>query len=95
LLQYEDDLIRSCVSKNFLPKVMCLTAVARPRFDSHRNVTFDRKIGVFPFIIKVPAKRTSVNRVAGTMETKPILSVTRAIIRSFYINKVLPFIMDK
>jgi len=33
--------------------------------------------------------------VAGTMETKPILSVTRAIIRSFYINKVLPFIMDK
>ncbi|XP_024628802.2 uncharacterized protein [Medicago truncatula] len=84
-----------CVSKNFLPKVMFLAAVARPRFDSHRNVTFDGKIGVFPFVIREPAKRTSVNRVAGTMETKPILSVTRAIIRSFYINKVLPSVMDK
>lgn len=95
MLQDEDDPIRSCVSKNFLPKVMFLAAVARPRFDSHRNVTFDGKIGVFPFVIREPAKRTSVNRVAGTMETKPILSVTRAIIRSFYINKVLPSVMDK
>lgn len=95
LLQDEDDPIRSCVSKNFLPKVMFLAAVARPRFDSHRNVTFDGKIGVFPFVIREPAKRTSVNRVAGTMETKPILSVTRAITRSFYINKVLPSLMDK
>jgi hypothetical protein len=94
LLQDEDDPTRHCVSKNFLPKVMFLAAVARPRFDSHRNVTFDGKIGVFPFVIKEPAKRTSVNRVAGTMETKPILSVTRAIIRSFYIDKVLPSVMD-
>jgi len=95
LFQDEDDLICNCVSNKFLPKAMCLAAVARPIFDSHRNVTFDGKIGVFPFVIREPSKRTSVNRVAGTMKTKPILSITIAIIRSFYINKVLPSIMDK
>ncbi|XP_028193314.1 uncharacterized protein LOC114378929 [Glycine soja] len=90
LLPDEDKPHRSCKSKNFVPKVMFLTAVARPRFDSEKNVTFSGKIGIFPFVTQEPAKRTSVNRVAGTMETKAITSINRDLIRSVFIEKVLP-----
>lgn len=75
LLPDEEDPIRNCKSKNFIAKVMFLDALARTRFDSQGNEIFSGKIGVFPFVTKEPAKRTSVNRVAGTLETKPILSV--------------------
>ncbi|XP_050207663.1 uncharacterized protein LOC126657082 [Mercurialis annua] len=56
---------------------MFLAAVARPRIDTNSGQSFDGKIGIWPFMFKEPAKRTSKNRVAGTMETKPILSVTK------------------
>lgn len=74
---------------------MFLAAVARPRFDVQGNVSFSGKIGIFPFITKEPAKRSSVNRPAGTLETKSMTSVGRDIIRSFYINKVLKAIREK
>ena len=54
---------------------MFLVAIARPRFDAQGNEVFSIKIGVFPFVTHEPAKRTSVNRFAGTIETKPITSV--------------------
>ncbi|XP_022042259.2 uncharacterized protein LOC110944923 [Helianthus annuus] len=38
------------------------------------------------------AKRSSKNHVAGTLETKPILSVTKEVTRSWLIEKVLPAI---
>ena len=56
---------------------MVLAAVARPRFDSSGNQEFDGKIGIFPFTYKEPAKHTSKNCVAGTVETKPVSSVTK------------------
>ena len=90
LLPEERDPVRSCKSKNFLLKIMFLAAVARPRFDSEGNETFSGKIGIFPFVTKEPAKRSSANRVAGTLETKPINSVGRETCRSFLINKVPP-----
>ena len=40
-------------------------------------------------------KRSSKNRVAGTLETKPILSVTKDVMRSCLIQKVLPAIRAK
>ncbi|XP_050920259.1 uncharacterized protein LOC127137895 [Lathyrus oleraceus] len=95
LLPEEDEPHRTCKSKNFIAKVMFLVALTRPRFDSQGNEIFSGKIGIFPFVTQEPAKRTSVNRVAGTMETKAITSVNRDVIRSFLIEKVLPAIKEK
>ncbi|KAI5386953.1 hypothetical protein KIW84_073192 [Lathyrus oleraceus] len=95
LLPEEDEPHRTCKSKNFIAKVMFLVALTRPRFDSQGNEIFSGKIGIFPFVTQEPAKRTSANRVAGTMETKAITSVNRDVIRSFLIEKVLPAIKEK
>ncbi|KAL7098802.1 hypothetical protein ACP275_09G041400 [Erythranthe tilingii] len=55
-------------------------AIARPKFDEQGNEIFSGKIGVFSLVTREPAKRNSVNRVAGTLETKPIASVKRDVI---------------
>ncbi|WOG92956.1 hypothetical protein DCAR_0312234 [Daucus carota subsp. sativus] len=95
LLLDEGEPHRTCKSKNFVDKVMFLAAVARPRFDAEGNVTFSGKLGIWPFVTKEPAKRSSVNRPAGTLETKAMTSVGRDVIRSFYINKLLKAIREK
>ncbi|GAA0162730.1 hypothetical protein LIER_18760 [Lithospermum erythrorhizon] len=74
---------------------MFLAALARPCFDTYGNVLFDGKIGIFSFIYKEPAKRKSKNRVAGTLVTKPILSITQDVIRSCLIEKVFHAIKEK
>ncbi|XP_058756226.1 uncharacterized protein LOC131629457 [Vicia villosa] len=89
LLANEDDPYRTCRNKNYIQKV------ARPRFDDEDNVTFTGKIGVFPLVDKVPAKRSSVNRTTGTLETKPITSITKEVSRMFLINKILAAIKEK
>lgn len=78
---------RTCRSKNNIPKIMFLTAVSRPRFDANGDCTFDGNIGCFPLVTYEPAKRSSVNWPAGTMEMKPIASITKEVIRDFMINK--------
>ena len=50
---------------------------------------------MFPLVTKVPARRSSVNRAAGTLETKPITSINKEVSRMFFINKVLPAIKEK
>ena len=94
-LPYEDDPMRTCKNKNFIEKVMFLVALARLRFDAQGNAIFFGKIGVFPFVVQEPAKRNSVNRVAGTLETKPLTLVRREVMRSYLIEKVLPAIKAK
>lgn len=59
LLPEEREPLRTCKNKRFITKVMFLAAVARPRFDTIRNQEFSGKIGIFPFIYKEPAKRSS------------------------------------
>lgn len=86
---------RTCKGKKFIPKVMFLAAVARPRFDSRKNQFFNGKIGIFPMVYKEAAKRSSKNRPAGTMETKPIQSITRDVIKKTLIDEVLPAIRAK
>jgi hypothetical protein len=56
--------------------------------------TFDGKIGMWPFIKQVEAQRDSVNRPAGTIETKCV-TVTKAVYREFMIEKVIPAIKEK
>ncbi|XP_026438869.1 uncharacterized protein LOC113337402 [Papaver somniferum] len=91
----EEEPLRTCHSKRFLPKVMFLSAVARPRFDAAGNVIFDGKIGIWAFVFMVAAQRTSKNRVAGTIEMRPMKSVTKIVTRSFLIEKLLPAIKQK
>ncbi|KAI5439312.1 hypothetical protein KIW84_024911 [Lathyrus oleraceus] len=95
LLANEDDLYRTCRNKNYIQKVMFLVAVARPIFDDEDNVTFTGKIGGFPLVDKVLARRSSVNQSAGTLETKPITFITKDVSRMFLINKILPAIKEK
>ncbi|XP_057426190.1 uncharacterized protein LOC130719589 [Lotus japonicus] len=95
LLPNEEEPLRTCKSKNFIGKVMFLVAIARPRFDVDGNEIFSGKIGVFPFVTQEAAKRSSANRVVGTLETKPITSVTKEVSRLFLIQKVLPAIRAK
>ncbi|XP_047258605.1 uncharacterized protein LOC107876281 [Capsicum annuum] len=92
---HEPDPYRSYKSKNFTPKVMFMAAVVHPQFDENGIELFSGKIGIFSFVVKEPSKRNSKNRTAGTMETKPIQSVTKDITRACLIEKVLPAIRAK
>lgn len=85
---------RTVKHKNHVVKVMFLAATARPRFDAQGNCTFDGKIGIWPFVERVQAQRTSVNRAAGTWETKSI-KVDRATYKRFVMEKVIPAIKLK
>ncbi|XP_062179450.1 uncharacterized protein LOC133884083 [Phragmites australis] len=91
----EEDLERTTQSKNFIEKVMFLAAVARPRFDMDGNMTFDGKIGIFPFTFVEPAQRSSANRARGTLVTKVLPSVTKDVSRDYIVNKLLPAIKEK
>jgi len=85
---------RTAKHKNWVVKVMFLAATARPRYDGQGNCTFDGKIGIWPFIKKVRAKRRSRNRAAGTVETKCI-SVDKPTYKRFVLEKVIPAIKAK
>ncbi|XP_057789161.1 uncharacterized protein LOC131006021 [Salvia miltiorrhiza] len=86
---------RTCKSKKFITKVMFMCAVCRPIFDTDGSVLFDGKIGIFPFTEMVPAKRSSKNRQAGTLEEKTIQSITKEVIKDCIINKIIPAIKAK
>ncbi|WCJ18143.1 hypothetical protein M5689_000519 [Euphorbia peplus] len=74
---------------------MFLAVIARPRTDFDFGMSFDGKIRIWPLVYKEAAKRNCRNRSAGMVVTKPILSVTKEVIRSFMIDKVLPYIQEK
>ncbi|KAF0735363.1 hypothetical protein Ae201684P_022447 [Aphanomyces euteiches] len=67
----EDLPTRHIRSKRHMTKVMFLAAVARPRYDYKRREMFDGKLGIWPFVHRVPALRSSVNRPRGTIVTHP------------------------
>ncbi|KAF0774918.1 hypothetical protein AaE_001382 [Aphanomyces astaci] len=71
---------------------MFLCAVARPRYVHATNKWWDGKLGIWPFVASVEAQRDSVNRPAGTLETKSI-SVTNDVYRTVLLDKVLPSIV--
>ena len=85
---------RRCQNKDHLLKVMFFAAVARPRFDADGKCIFDGKIGMWPFVERVEAKRTSKNREKGTIKTK-VVPVNKNRYREFMIEKVVPAIKAK
>ncbi|KAH9109621.1 hypothetical protein AeMF1_015339 [Aphanomyces euteiches] len=93
---YEDEEIaaRSVKSKGFITKVMFLAAVARPRYDYHRKTEFDGKIGIWPFVELVPAKRSSKNRPKGSIVVVP-KNVDSLTYQSAILEKVIPAIKEK
>ena len=60
--------------KNHIEKAMYLTAMARPHQDPVTGVWWNGngKIGTWFFVEQVPAKRTSKNQAARTLETKSV-----------------------
>ncbi|XP_042029894.1 uncharacterized protein LOC121776796 [Salvia splendens] len=95
LLPDEEEPYRSCKSKRFITKVMFMSDVCRPYFGEDGDVIFDGKIDIFPFTTKVSAQRKSKNRPKGTLETKPIPSVNKAVMRDCLIQKIIPTIKAK
>jgi hypothetical protein len=85
---------RPVKSKRSMVKVMFLTCVARPRFDQEGNCLFDGKLGMFSFCESTVAIRSSANRPAGTVITKPV-NGTRNVIRQMFIEQLLPAIRNK
>jgi hypothetical protein len=93
LLPEEEDPLRTVQNKNSIGKVMFLTAVAKPRHDEQRNVTFDGKVGIWAFVTETAAKNNSKNRDKGTIELKTVI-VTRDVMREYLCEKVVPAIAE-
>ena len=85
---------RYAQNHNQLLKVMFLCPVARPRFNEEGVCTFDGKIGIWPFVEYIAARRSSRNRERGVIVTTPV-SCTRDRYRRMLIEKVIPAIRAK
>ncbi|KAF0684572.1 Aste57867_23454 [Aphanomyces stellatus] len=93
LIPGEEGPDRKCKSKRFITKVMFLTAVARPRYVDDLGTWWDGKVGTWPFVQTANALRSSVNRPAGTPETK-VVTVTKDVYRSYLVEKVMPAVVS-
>ncbi|XP_074303461.1 uncharacterized protein LOC141637941 [Silene latifolia] len=82
MVEGEEIPYRSCQSKRYITKVMFMCAVCRPIYSEDGELLFDGKIGMFPFTKQQPKRRASRNRPRGTMETKPIDSITKQSLHS-------------
>jgi hypothetical protein len=80
--------------KSHILKVMFLAAVARPRFNDAGECVFDGKLGFWPVVAQVQAQRNSVNRPAGTWETKSV-NMTKEVYTDFICNKLIPNVLAK
>ncbi len=83
---------RATQNKRFIGQLMFLAAVAKPRRVG--NKWWDGKLGIWPFAVPVPAKRSSRNRLRGT----PVLtgvSVTAATFRVMLDTKLRPALLAK
>jgi hypothetical protein len=88
---------RTVQNKDHILKVMFLCAVARPRYaangDGGKECIFDGKVGLWPFVESVPARRRSINRPQGALVTTSV-SCTKERYRAFLMEHVLPSIKD-
>jgi hypothetical protein len=91
LLPNEEAPYRATQSKSNITKVMFMAVVARPRFDTERQVFFDGTIGLFPFVSVQPAVRNSKIRPKGTPVTKPVNANSDVYVKMMK-EKVLPAI---
>ena len=95
LVPGEDIPNRQVCNKRFITKVMFMAAVARPRYDYNKKAMFDGKIGIWPFVYKDTAKRTTHKQKKGDLITKIIPKINRDVVRKMLIDNVLPAIKSK
>ncbi|KAG3065861.1 hypothetical protein PC116_g14057 [Phytophthora cactorum] len=84
---------RSVRSKRYITKMIMLAAVARPRWVSSGSTFFDGKLGIWAFVVREPALRSSHRRPAGTMETKEG-RVNKETYRAMLIERLLPALRE-
>ena len=77
-----------------MTKVMFLVAVAKPRMDVKRGKFFNGKIGCYPLMEEVQAKRNSKNRNKSQTYLSAITSVTKEVIKKVIIDKLIPSIVE-
>ncbi|RHZ17512.1 hypothetical protein DYB31_012694 [Aphanomyces astaci] len=75
-------------------KVMFLDVVMHPQYDAGGNLVFDGKIGMWPFITKIPAARSTRNCSAGIFVTT-LVNVNAAVYQDFVVNRDLPGIKTR
>jgi len=85
---------RKVKHKSHIIKVMCLTAMARPRQNPVTKEWWDGKIGTWFFVEKIAAKRSSKHRPAGTLESKPV-KVNKLVFTQKCLDDLLPAIIEK
>ncbi|KAG6608718.1 uncharacterized protein IUM83_14784 [Phytophthora cinnamomi] len=78
MLEDEDLPVRKRQSKRHVPKTMFLAAVARPRFDPHRNADWDGKLvsGMNAADKKAPAPAVHGCLVPGECTATPMQTTT-------------------
>ncbi|KAK9668486.1 hypothetical protein RND81_13G063900, partial [Saponaria officinalis] len=85
-----------CVqSKKFIPKIMFMCVVARPLYTANGDCIFDGKSGFFHLLHRCQQREIQRIDCAGTLKTKPIESINKAMIKDRIINVVLPAIKAK
>lgn len=77
-----------------MTKVMFLSAVLRPRYDVDGNCVFYEKLGIWPFVETVLAKRSLRRRPAGTPDLKGV-NVDKATYKQYAICHSIPSIIEK
>lgn len=71
--RFKDD---TTASKTHIPKVMFLMAVGLPQQRAYQSAdVFNGRLGIWPIVKEVPAKRNSKNRPKGAIENKPLAMV--------------------
>ncbi|KAG3106973.1 hypothetical protein PI124_g12259 [Phytophthora idaei] len=94
LLPGEPEPERSVRSKRYITKVMMLAAVVRPRWAPSGSTLFDGKLGIWAFVVREPALRSSHSRPAGTMETKEE-RLNKETYRAMLIERQLPALRER
>ncbi|ETL87282.1 hypothetical protein L917_13487 [Phytophthora nicotianae] len=80
-------------SKRFITKVVFMAAIMRPIYARDGSLVFGGKLGMWPFIERVPAQKTQ-NRPADTIVTNPF-NVGLKKQRDMLIDNVIPAVRAK
>jgi hypothetical protein len=83
-----------CKHKSHIEKAMCLTAMTCQGQDRVTRVWWDGKLGTWFFVEQVPAKSSSKNQPARTLEMKS-LSVGRKETEDMILDNLFPAILGK
>ncbi|KAG6592671.1 Transposase, Tc1-like protein [Phytophthora cinnamomi] len=94
LLPGEAEPHRQVRSKRYITKVMMLAVVGRPRWGEASGSFFDGKLGIWPFIVREAAVRSSTKRPAGTIVTKEG-RVNQGTYCAMLIEKLLPAVRER